>query len=227
MEKSNNQNSNKFIFQSSNNENYSKKYFSKISYDLGDHKYKKNKSKDKSVKSLLNFITTKNRIIFKSYFDCKGSKKFLAEKSKALEECVLIDEIQDEDDHNLHKKKKRHSKSSHKKNKIKKKYSHYPSENHLVRYSHIGSNKKKNKLFEINNDNNKKSSKSVPKNFIKDIKDIGKISEKNSVKKSSEKENSNKSKYSVINANEPSYLMTGNNDSFIRAIVNYLDTYTL
>ena len=69
---------------------------------------------------MLNFITKKNRIIFKSYFDCEGSKKFLAGKAKALEECVLIDEIQDKDEHNLHKKKKRHNESKHKKSKIKK-----------------------------------------------------------------------------------------------------------
>ena len=48
--------------------------------------------------------------------------------------------------------------------------------------------------------------------------DIGRISEKASVKKVSEKENSDKNKYSVINANEPSYLMTGNNDSFFNII---------
>lgn len=203
MEKSNIMNSNKIIYHSSNNEQYSKKFFSKNSYDLGDHKYKKNKSKDKSVKSLLNFITTKNRIIFKSYFYYKGSKKFLAEKSKALEECVLIDEIQDEDEHNLHKKKKRHSESRHKKNKVKKHFKHFRSENALTRFSHIGSKKKNKylKLFDINknNENKRKSSKSVPKNFIIDIDDIGRISEKSNVKKVSEKENSNKSKYSVIN----------------------------
>ena len=61
MEKKNNR-------KSSNQESHSKQLFSKISYDLDDHKYSKNKSNDKSVKSLLNFITTKNKIIFKSYF---------------------------------------------------------------------------------------------------------------------------------------------------------------
>ena len=100
MEKKNNR-------KSSNQESHSKQLFSKISYDLDDHKYSKNKSNDKSVKSLLNFITTKNKIIFKSYFDSKGSKKFLAEKAKALEEFVLIDEIQEENKHNFHKKKQK------------------------------------------------------------------------------------------------------------------------
>ena len=229
MDKSNNISSNKFIYQSSNYDNFSKKFFSKNSYDLGDHKYKKNKSKDKSVKSLLNFITKKNRIIFKSYFDCEGSKKFLAEKAKALEECVLVDEIQDKDDHNLHKKKKRHNESKHKKSKIKKNFKHYQSENGLTRFSHKSSKKKNKflKLFDINknNDDKRKSSKTVPKNFIIDINDIGRISEKSTVKKVSEKENSNKSKYSIINANEPSYLMTGNNDSFINAIINEMAKY--
>ena len=222
MEKKTNRNSNKFIYLSLNQENYLKQFISKNSYDLGDHKYTKNKSNEKSVKSLLDFITTKKKIIFKSYFDYKGSKKFLAEKAKALEECVLIDEIKDENAHNYHKKNKRHSESKHKKNKIKKNLEHYRSENALTRFHHI-ENKKKNKLlklFDINNfnDNKKKSSKSVPKNSIHDINDIGRISEKDSVKKVSEKENSDKNKYSVINANEPSYLMTGNNDSFINII---------
>ena len=83
--------------------------------------------------------------------------------------------------------------------------------------------KKKNKLLKLfdinkNNDNKKRSSKSVPKNAIHDINDIGKIKEKTRLKKISKKENLDKSKYSVINANEPSYLMTGNNDSFINII---------
>jgi hypothetical protein len=222
MEKKTNRNSNKFIYLSLNQENYLKQFISKNSYDLGDHKYTKNKSNEKSVKSLLDFITTKKKIIFKSYFDYKGSKKFLAEKAKALEECVLIDEIQDENAHNYHKKNKRHSESKHKKNKIKKNLEHYRSENALSRFHHIESKKKNKllKLFDINNfnDNKKKSSQSVPKNSIHDINDIGRISEKASVKKVPEKENSDKNKYSVINANEPSYLMTGNNDSFINII---------
>jgi hypothetical protein len=224
MEKKNNRNSNNFIYLSLNQENHSKQFFSKISYDLGDHKYTKNKSNCKSVKSLLNFITTKNKIIFKSNFDHKGSKKFLAEKAKALEECVLIDEIQDENEHIFHKKNKCHSESRHKKSKKNKNLDHYPSENVLTRFNNIGRTEK-NKLLKLsdinkNNDIKKISAKSVPKNVIHDINDIGKINEKTSIKRASKKENSNKSKYSVINPNEPSYLMTGNNDSFINTIIN-------
>ena len=224
MEKKISRNSYKFINQTSNQENHSKQFLSIISYDLGDNKYKKNKSNEKSVKSLLNFIATKNKIVFKSYFDSKGSKKFLAEKAKALEKFVLIDEIQEENEYNFHKKNKNHSESRHKKHKKNKNYEHYPSENVITKYNNIGK-KKKNKLLKLfntnkNNDNKKRSSKSVPKNDIHNINDIGKINEKTRVKKVPKKENLDKSKYSVINTNEPSYLMTGNNDSFITAIIN-------
>ena len=61
MEKKTNRNSNKFIYLSLNQENYLKQFISKNSYDLGDHKYTKNKSNEKSVKSLLDFITTKKK----------------------------------------------------------------------------------------------------------------------------------------------------------------------
>ena len=224
MEKKISSNSNKFINQSSNQENHSKQLLCVISYDLGDHKYTKNKSNEKSVKSLLNFISTKNKIIFKSYFDSKGSKKFLAEKAKALEEFVLIDEIQEENEHTFHKKNKNHSESRHRKHQKNKNLEHYPSENVLTRYNNNRRKKKSQflKLFDINknNDSKKKSSKSVPKNAIHDISDIGKINEKTIVKKVSKKENLDQRKYSVIKSSEPSYLMTGNNDSFINAIIN-------
>jgi hypothetical protein len=45
-------------------------------------------------KKLLEFISMKNKIIFKSCFDHKGAKQFLKAKDKALEEFTLIDEIE-------------------------------------------------------------------------------------------------------------------------------------
>ena len=48
-------------------------------------------------KNLLDFISFKNKIVFKSCFDHKGAKAFLREKNKALEEFILEDEVEIED----------------------------------------------------------------------------------------------------------------------------------
>ena len=208
---------------------YSREMFIQTSYDLKDHqKLKKNKSKDKSAKSLLNFISTK-KIILKSCFDHKGAKKFLAEKSKAMEEFILFDEISDYNDNNnivycSNNKKKSHIKiiKSHKNIKF---YQSYKPINHsnLMKINH----KKNNYLSLYENENKssinskkvKISAKSLPKQSIKDIKDIGKIDQKVFKKKLS-KFDSIKSKYSNINQNDRSYLITGDNDSLILSIIN-------
>ena len=54
---------------------------------------KSNKNIKKCQKSLQNFISIKKKLKFKSAFDCKGAKIFLAEKSKVMEILVLDDEI--------------------------------------------------------------------------------------------------------------------------------------
>ena len=74
-------------------------------------------------KKLLDFISMKNKIIFKSCFDHKGAKQFLKAKDKALEEFTLIDEIEIIDNK---KKKILSTKKIHHKHYVKngKKYSH-------------------------------------------------------------------------------------------------------
>ena len=76
---------------------------------------KSNKNIKKCQKSLQNFISIKKKLKFKSAFDCKGAKIFLAEKSKAMEILVLDDEIIPERPNKKtisqsYKKKKNHSK---------------------------------------------------------------------------------------------------------------------
>lgn len=62
-------------------------------------------------KSLVNFISSKNKIILKSCFDHKGAKKFLSDKSKAMDKIVLEDDMLDENINKSKKKKKLGKKS--------------------------------------------------------------------------------------------------------------------
>ena len=123
-----------------------------ISYNLPNFKTKKEKS---STKSLLNFISNKNKIVLNSNFDQLGSKKFLTEREKAMEEIVLEDTILE----NTIKTNKKRSK-----NKVK----HY---NNKRFYKHISNdavmknknNKKLDKIFynninELNNNEFRKDS---------------------------------------------------------------------
>ena len=54
-----------------------------------------NKSLCKSCdkKCLYDFISSKNKLILKSCFDHRGTKKFLSEKEKALQEINLSEDI--------------------------------------------------------------------------------------------------------------------------------------
>ena len=52
------------------------------------------KSGDK--KCLYDFISSKNKLILKSCFDHRGTKKFLSEKEKALQEINLSEDITEE-----------------------------------------------------------------------------------------------------------------------------------
>ena len=100
------------------NKSKSKLNIRNISSDLIVQTVNKNKS-NKNIKkcpnSLQNFISIKKKLKFKSAFDCKGAKIFLAEKSKAMEILVLDDEIIPERPNKKtisqsYKKKKNHSK---------------------------------------------------------------------------------------------------------------------
>ena len=68
-------------------------------------------------KSLFDFISNK-KIELKSYFDKKGTKKFLSDKEKAMEEIVLFDEIIDENKGKINRNKS-HNRHHHKKKQIK------------------------------------------------------------------------------------------------------------
>jgi hypothetical protein len=96
-------------------------------------------------KKLLDFISMKNKIIFKSCFDHKGAKQFLKAKDKALEEFTLIDEIEIIDDQKkkILSSKKIHQKIHHnyfakngKKKNHKKKNNKYNSNITNVRIDH-------------------------------------------------------------------------------------------
>ena len=166
-------------------------------------------------KSLFDFISNK-KIKLKSYFDKKGTKKFLSEKEKAMEEIVLFDEIIDDENKNRNKSHHRHHHKTKTKNN---KYSHPKSEKKLYKIETHKTHKKKNKsdksLKENNrmhiiinyadDSNNNKSDKiansTVNKNKIKPLSSIA-------------------SNFSNIKESEPLNLLINKNDSVIHSIVS-------
>ena len=169
--------------------------YTKLSYNLENDKI----NKSERAKSLLNFINPRKKIIFKSFFDQRGAKKFLAEKEKAMEEFILIDELEDE-------------------NKNEKEfffhYFHYSSKR-------IKSHNKKSKKNFISN---KKILFHKSDANLKSINNIGRINQKINKKKISKFE-SIKSKYSNIKSKDNSNLMMGENDSFIFTIISEMDNF--
>ena len=166
---------------------------------------------------LINFISCKNKIKFKSDFDRKGAKKFLNEKDKAMEEIVL-DETTDEEkktSNDNYKHFERHR--SHNKyyigNKIVK---HHNSQKELIQNFKL--NKPSNKRINIPNDDNKFLSANTVF-LINSIKDIGKIINKKNKRKCI---GSIKKRFTDNNPNEQSFLMMGENDSFIGSIVSQI-----
>lgn len=91
--------------------------------NLCDLHNQKEKNKRQSSKTIKCFLTKKNKLNLKSFFDHKGTKKFLADKMKAMEELDLNDEIIEEEknENNISLEDKK-SKSKVNKNKISKKY---------------------------------------------------------------------------------------------------------
>ena len=171
-------------------------------------------------KSLFDFISNK-KIELKSYFDKKGTKKFLSDKEKAMEEIVLLDEIIDENKgknnrnkshhHQHHKTKTKNNKNSHSKSEKKL----YKLETHKIHKSPKKKNKsdkslKKNSKMLItinyandsnNNKNDNIANSTVNKNKIKPLSSIS-------------------SNFSNIKTNEPLNLLINKNDSFIHSIVS-------
>lgn len=182
----------------------------KYSSENKDYKSKliSNSSSKKKEKNLFNFISSKSKIKLKSNFDKKGAKKFLHEKSKAMEEIVLIDDAV-HDEHHYKKKTSPNKKSK-----------QYRSEKALLQLKLNKFSNKKNNVI-INADKNQKnlmSSQTLGLLCISDVKDIGKIKNKKTNKKGSLE--SIKYKSSCFNQKEAPYLLTSDNDSLINTIVN-------
>ena len=175
------------------NESKSKLNIRTISSDLVVQPVNKNKS-NKSIKkcknSLQNFISKK--IKFKSAFDYKGAKIFLAEKSKAMEVIILEDEIIPERpnkktiSHTYNKKKKNHSKDD-----------VIP-----IKLNNLKSKKMEKRKY-------KTTTKIISDFFIHNITDIGKI-------------NKNKNKKSISSIKNSNYLNSNANDSLIYSIIKQM-----
>jgi hypothetical protein len=163
----------------------------------------------KDKKSLVNFISSKNKIVLKSCFDHKGAKRFLSDMQKAMDEIVLEDEIPDE---NIKKNKKKRKLSKKSKTKDKK---HLRSESHNALDSLA-----KQKTSENLNDYPKLSSENtLPDKNLKSKNNLGKLN-LDTYKRKCLKMSSIKSNFSNIQIKESLNLIVNNNDSFINAIIN-------
>ena len=219
MEVKRNTYTSKFISQTIK-EKLSRDNIQKNPYDIVDLKIKKYKSLEDNARTLLNFFMHKNK--FKSYFDRKGAKKFLNEKTKAMEEIVLIDEVKED----IHEKFIENSKKSKSHNKIVEKYKHlkqHYSHNELVNIEehNFNSNKKRIKFEESKNGNASFVSFRNMIVFNNSIENQ-KTNKQNGFIEST-KNNKNELSTNNIYDNEPSYLMTGENDSFIYSIIKEMN----
>ena len=182
-------------------------------------RYTKDYYQRRMLAKLVNFISSKNKLKFKSDFDRKGAKKFLDEKAKAMEEIVLDDTTDEEkknvSNDNNYKRNKSHNKFLFRNKHVKPHHSH----NALLKNFQLNklSNKKNNILKD---ENNYISSNTVF--LINSVKDIGKIMNKKNKRKFI---GSIKKRYSNANGKESSFLMIGENDSFIGSIVNQIKEY--
>lgn len=163
----------------------------------------------KDKKSLVNFISSKNKIVLKSCFDHKGAKRFLSDKNKAMDEIFLEDEIPDENIEKSKKKKKFNKKS---KTRDKK---HLRSESHkaldtLGKQKTCENLKVYHKLL---------SEKTLPDKNFKDKKNKGELN-LYSDKRKYLKMNSFNSNFSNIKSKESLNLVLNTNDSFINSIIN-------
>ena len=182
--------------------------------NIRDLNNQKGKNKAQSSKTIKSFLTKKNKLHLKSFFDHKGTKKFLADKMKAMEELDLNDEINEEEKNgnniSLDDKK---NKSKINKNKISKKYrSHKILSNYNLHFNdnkstkkHKTKNKKRNYNWEF-------------KHHFKNYKDIGSKKFYNDIKRISK--DSIRTRYSnILYSDEPSYLMNGEDISFLNTIL--------
>ena len=160
----------------------------------------------KDKKSLVNFISSKNKIVLKSCFDHKGAKQFLSEKQKAMDKIVLEDEIPDE---NIKKNRKKRKLSKKSKTKDKK---HLRSESHNALDSLA-----KQKTSENLKDYPKLSSENtLPDKNLKSKNQLN----LNTYQRKSVKMSSIISNFSNIQIKESLNLIVNKNDSFINSIIN-------
>jgi hypothetical protein len=160
----------------------------------------------KDKKSLVNFISSKNKIVLKSCFDHKGVKQFLSEKQKAMDKIVLEDEIPDE---NIKKNRKKRKLSKKSKTKDKK---HLRSESHNALDSLA-----KQKTSENLKDYPKLSSENtLPDKNLKSKNQLN----LNTYQRKSVKMSSIISNFSNIQIKESLNLIVNKNDSFINSIIN-------
>ena len=183
-------------------DNLRNKYSGKT-FNLDENENQKHK------KSLVNFISSKNKIVLKSCFDHKGAKKFLSDKSKAMDEIFLEDEIPDENIEKSKKKKKFNKKS---KTRDKK---HHRSESHKA-LDDLG---KRKTCENLKTHYKLLSEKTLEDKNFKDKKN-GKLNLYSDKRKSLKKMNSIISNFSDIQIKESLNLVLNTNDSFINTIIN-------
>jgi hypothetical protein len=185
--------------------------------NLCDLHNQKEKNKRQSSKTIKCFLTKKNKLNLKSFFDHKGTKKFLADKMKAMEELDLNDEIIEEEknENNISLEDKK-SKSKVNKNKISKKY-----RSHKILYNfnlNINDKKSSKKHKTKNKKRNNNNYNCESKHHFKNYKDIGSKKFNNDIKRISK--DSIQTRYSnILYLNEPSYLMNGEDISFLNTIL--------
>ena len=163
----------------------------------------------KDKKSLVNFISSKNKIVLKSCFDHKGAKKFLSDKKKAMDKIVLEDDILDENIEKNKKKKKLNVKSKTSEKKNLRSESHNAL-NILEKQKSTENLKDKVKLLSekrlpVRNFESKNNKRKL--NLVVDKRKVTKLSSINSV-------------FSNIQTKEPLNLAVNKNDSFINSIIN-------
>lgn len=171
--------------------------------------YNLNSEMSNNEKSLLDFMSNK-KIKLNSYFDKKGTKKFLHDKKKAMEEIVLFDEIIDE---NKNRNTSHHHQHHHHKSK-KNKFSYSKSEKKIYKMESHKSLKKKNYSNKVLKGN---TGMHIIINYANDSNIKSKNNNSNVNKKKIKPLSSIASNFSKIKMNE-SFL--NKNDSVIHSIVD-------
>ena len=164
-----------------------------------DENYNNNKSDNINLKDenpFMDFISSKKKLILKSCFDHKGTKKFLSDKRKAMEEMILSDEII--------------SDNQEKTKKLKKSSLRHKSEDYII---NLRNEKKENK----NNKVKKYSDKTIIPKYVKEKRNSKKA--KKDIKSKSRFSIIASNFSDIQGNNEPDTLIIHNNDSFIHKII--------